>query len=49
MSEEHSAVLRYDEKKDAKGNLFWKPVYLRETPIEQIEWMNKTFTDWKVK
>jgi len=41
--DEGRPVIRYDKKMDDKGRIFLKPVYLKETPPEEIKRLNKTF------
>jgi len=40
-------VARYEEKRDDKGRLVWRPVYIKETPKETIQAMNEKFNEWK--
>jgi len=44
---DNKAVIKYDEKYDDKGRKIWRPVYLKETPIEEIQRMSEMFSEWK--
>jgi len=44
---EHKAVIRYDQKYDEKGRMVLKPVFLKETPPEEIKRMNEEHQEWK--
>ena len=41
------SVKKFREKKDDKGNVELVPVFLTETPEEEIERQNKLFRQWK--
>ena len=47
IDEQVRAVLRYEEKRDEKGKMDWRPVYLKETPKDVIEIMNEQHQEWK--
>ena len=44
---EGKAVLRYEEKTDDRGRRVFRPVYLKETPPEEIRRMNERYNEWK--
>ena len=43
MVTESRAVIRFDAKEDNRGRIILKPVYLIETPVVEIERLNKKF------
>lgn len=43
VTKESRAVIRFDEIEDSKGRKILKPIYLVETPVAEIERLNKKF------
>ena len=41
--EEHRTVLKYDIETDHRGRKIFKPTFLKSTPIEEIDRINKEF------